>query len=252
MSRTKNICLTALGIALYVCVSMLIKIPVVGHISLDLGYIVLAVYCYIYGGVAGAIVGACGCFLVSLIATGWIAIGWPLGNLLIGALCGVVYRQAKGKRWAIPISIAVTVMAVFIGVGVIKTIVECALYSLPVAVKFAKNLVAFAMDAAVMCAGFFVAQIIERRSNPPKNDNRAVARSAIGKLAQKETDPSKYTRDELAVLYHIAFDKYIKTDMSFVDVGTSGGLERLSEVLGHQKAGYKYYMDKFVFNAANG
>ena len=40
MSKTKKICLTALGIALYVCVSMLIKIPVVGHISLDLGYIV--------------------------------------------------------------------------------------------------------------------------------------------------------------------------------------------------------------------
>lgn len=239
MSRTKNICLTALGVALYVCVSMLIKIPVVGHISLDLGYIVLAVYCYIYGGIAGAIVGACGCFLVSLIATGWIAVGWPLGNLLIGALCGVTYKQVKGKRWAIPISIAVTVVTVFIGVGVIKTVVECALYSLPVAVKFAKNLVAFAMDAAVMSAGFFVAQIVERRSNPPKNDSRAVARSAIGKLAQ-------------AVLYHIAFDKYRKTDMSFVDVGTSGGLERLSEVLGHQKAGYKYYMDKFVFNAANG
>lgn len=252
MSRTKSICLTALGIALYVCVSMLIKIPVVSHISLDLGYIVLAVYCYIYGGIVGATVGACGCFLVSLIATGWIAVGWPLGNLLIGALCGVVYRQTKGKRRGVPISIAVTVIAVFIGVGVIKTVVECTLYSLPVAVKFAKNLVAFAMDAAVMCAGFFVARIVERRSNPPKNDGRAVARSAIGKLAQEETDPSKYTRDELAALYHIAFDKYIKTDMSLVDVGTSGGLSRLGYALAHHKVGYKYYMDMFVFNTANG
>lgn len=70
MIKTKDICLTALGIALYVCVSMLIKIPVVGHISLDLGYIVLAVYCYTYGGISGAIVGCCGCFLVSLIASG--------------------------------------------------------------------------------------------------------------------------------------------------------------------------------------
>lgn len=251
MSKTKSICLTALGIALYACVSMLIKIPVVGHISLDLGYIVLAVYCYIYGGVSGAVVGACGCFLVSLIATGWIAVGWPLGNLLIGALCGVVYKRVKGRRWAVLASLAVTVVAVFIGVGVIKTVVECALYSLPLAVKFAKNLVAFAMDATVMCAGFFVAQIIERRINPPKNSSYDVARSAIRKLAQDETDPSKYTKDELVVLYHIAFDKYIKTDMSFVDVGTSSGLSRLSYSLGHHKTGYKYYMDKFVFGTVN-
>lgn len=166
MSRAKNICLTALGIALYVCVSMLIKIPVVSHISLDLGYIVLAVYCYIYGGASGAIVGACGCFLVSLIATGWIAIGWPLGNLIIGALCGAVYNRVKGRKWAVLTSLAVTVVAVFTGVGVIKTVVECMLYSLPFAVKFAKNLVAFAMDAAVMCVGFYMAKIIERRSNP--------------------------------------------------------------------------------------
>ena len=158
MIKTKNICLTALGIALYVCVSMLIKIPVVSHISLDLGYIVFAVYCYIYGGVSGAIVGSCGCFLVSLIATGWIAIGWPLGNLLIGAVCGVFYNRVKGKKWAMIASMAVTVLAVFIGVAIIKTVVECVIYSLPLAVKFAKNLVAFAMDAAVMCIGVLFAK----------------------------------------------------------------------------------------------
>lgn len=153
MGKTKNICLIALGIALYICVSMSIKIPVVGHISLDLGYIVLAVYCYIYGGVSGAIVGACGCFLVSLMTTGWIAIGWPLGNLLIGTMCGVVYNRVKDKPWGVLISMGITVVAVFIGVGIIKTVVECAIYGLPLTVKFAKNLVAFVMDAAVMCVG---------------------------------------------------------------------------------------------------
>ena len=137
---------------------MLIKIPVVGHISLDLGYIVLAVYCYICGGLSGAIVGCCGSFLVSLIATGWVAVGWPLGNFLIGALCGMVYNRTKGMDKSIPISLVITVFAVFIGVGVIKTVVECALYSLPLAVKFAKNFVAFSMDAIVMCAGYLFAR----------------------------------------------------------------------------------------------
>lgn len=158
MSKTKKICLTALGIALYVCVSMLLKIPVIGHISLDLGYIVLAVYCYIYGGVSGAIVGACGSFLVSLISTSWIAIGWPLGNLLVGAVCGATYNKMKHRKMGMLINIIVTVISVFIGVGVIKTVVECAIYSLPIGVKFAKNLVAFTMDTIVMCMGLPLAQ----------------------------------------------------------------------------------------------
>lgn len=164
MVKTKRICLTALGIALYVCVSMLLKIPTgIGHLSLDLGYIVLAAYCYIYGGTSGAIVGACGCFLVSLITTGWIAIGWPLGNLFIGAVCGAVYSRTKDMTFGTLVSMVVTVIAVFIGVGVVKTIVECAIYSLPIGVKFAKNIVAFAMDAAVMCVGFlFVKNLVDR------------------------------------------------------------------------------------------
>lgn len=183
MGKTKSICLTALGIALYVCVSMSLKIPLgIGHLSLDSGYIVLAVYCYIYGSVSGAIVGACGCFLVSLIATGWIAIGWPLGNLLIGAVCGAVYKRVKGKRWAVLTSLVVTVAAVFIGVGVIKTVVECAIYSLPIAVKFVKNFVAFVMDAIVMCVGFYMVKIIEHRCNPPKSDGRDMARSAMTRI----------------------------------------------------------------------
>lgn len=154
--KTKNITLTAIGIALYVCLSMVMKIPVI------LGYIVLAVYCYLYGGISGAIVGACGCFLISLIAIGWIAIGWPLGNLLVGAVCGVIYSKTKNHKWATLICIATTVISVFIGVAVIKTVVECALYSLPLGIKFAKNLVAFAMDAAVMCAGYIA---VSRFSN---------------------------------------------------------------------------------------
>lgn len=161
--KTKDICLTALGIALYVCVSMIIKIPVIGHISLDLGYIVLAVYCYIYGGLSGAIVGAGGSFLVSLIASGWIAIGWPIGNLFTGAVCGLAYNRAKGKRRAALISVTVTAISLFVGVGIIKTVVECALYSIPIAVKFAKNVVAFAMDTIVMQIGYFMAVAVEKR-----------------------------------------------------------------------------------------
>lgn len=42
----RRICLVGLGIALYVALSMTVKIPLAGHASLGLGYIVFAVYCY--------------------------------------------------------------------------------------------------------------------------------------------------------------------------------------------------------------
>lgn len=69
----------------------------------------------------------------------------------------------KRKKIGMAISVIVTVVAVFVGVGVIKTVVECALYTLPLGVKFAKNLVAFAMDAIVMCIGIpFAKKLAER------------------------------------------------------------------------------------------
>ena len=83
MKNTTKITLTAVGIAMYVVLSMIAKIPVIAHISLDLGYIVLAVYCYHMGAVSGMIVGGAGCVLVSLLTTGWFPPGWFAGNLLI-------------------------------------------------------------------------------------------------------------------------------------------------------------------------
>ena len=87
MKKTTKITLTAVGVAMYVVLSMIAKIPVIAHISLDLGYIVLAVYCYHMGAVSGMIVGGAGCVLVSLLTTGWFPPGWFAGNLLIGLWC---------------------------------------------------------------------------------------------------------------------------------------------------------------------
>lgn len=159
--KVKDICITALGIALYVCVSMLLKIPVINHISLDLGYIILAVYCYRYGPITGAIVGFSGAFLVSLIATGWLGIEWPTGNLFIGAVCGYVYNTTKGKKYQAGINMITTIIAVFIGISLIKTILACAIYDMPFIVKFISNSVAFAMDAIVMCIGLIMAMEIK-------------------------------------------------------------------------------------------
>lgn len=55
--KTLNIARIGIGIALYVVLSMTLKIPIVGHIGLDLGYVVLAVYAYLLGCIPAMIVG---------------------------------------------------------------------------------------------------------------------------------------------------------------------------------------------------
>lgn len=150
---TKRICVTALGIALYVVVSMTIKIPMIAHISLDLGYIVLAVYCYHFGPVSGAIVGGAGCVLISLLTSGWFPPGWLLGNIAIGGLCGSQYKKNGSFN-----NIVVTVLSIATGIWVIKTAVECTLYGIPVSVKLVSNGVAAITDAVVMCIGVLIAQ----------------------------------------------------------------------------------------------
>lgn len=155
----KKMTYTALGIALYVTLSMALKIPVIGHIGLDLGYIVLAVYCIKFGAVSGAIVGACGCTLVSLIMSGWFPPGWFVGNLMIGLFCGKFYEK-ENKIY----NIVLTMFAVLIGILVIKTVIECYMFSIPFMVKIPKNAIAAVMDMFVMWIGLFVSDKIVKEN----------------------------------------------------------------------------------------
>ena len=157
MSRTRKIAYTGVGIALYVVLSMVAKIPVISHISLDLGYIAFAVMLYYLGTFYGTIVGAAGCVIVSLITTGWFPIGWCLGNIAVGVFCGAMINRENSLSAAIE-NAAVCVVASAVGIMAIKTGVECMLYSIPVAVKLPRNGIAFIMDAIVMSLGFVFAQ----------------------------------------------------------------------------------------------
>lgn len=163
--KLKTMCLTALGIALYVVLSMTAKIPVIGHIGLDLGYVVLAIYAYRYGWVSGAVVGAAGCALVSLLTSGWFPPGWVLGNALIGIFCGNTYDHNDDNK-SFAVNVALSGFAVFLGIVVIKTAVECVMFDIPLAVKAPKNITAALIDIITMCVGVYIAPIIERRSNP--------------------------------------------------------------------------------------
>ena len=151
MSKAKYVAYFGIAIALYVVLGMMLKIPLIAHIGTDLGYVVFGFCCYVFGWPA-FIIGVLGCMFESLLISGWIPIGWMLGQAVIGIGCGLVYKM-KYLKW---IDIICTAILVFIGVAVIKTGVECVLYSIPLAVKFPRNAIAFVADVIPMLIGLFI------------------------------------------------------------------------------------------------
>lgn len=161
MNKVKSICYCGIGVALYFVLSMTMKIPLIAHISLDLGYLVFALYCYKFKNVHGAIVGGFGCMLISIINYGMFPIGWIVGNIFIGLACALFYRR-EGKYRDI-VNIVVTIVAVTIGILGIKTAIECAMFDIPVLVKLPKNGIATLVDAITMSIGVVLSSRIGNR-----------------------------------------------------------------------------------------
>ena len=144
--------------ALYCVLSAMMKIPFIGAISLDLGYIALTIGCAKYGK-WGAFIGAVGCGIESILFSPYgFSIGWFVANLIIGFGCGYVFKQTK-SFWKRTIAIIV-----FVGIGIliVKTGIECYLYQIPFEIKIVKSLVAFTVDTITMIIGLFVAERVVR------------------------------------------------------------------------------------------
>lgn len=154
----KTVAFLGMFTALYVVLAFLIKIPLISHIQTDLGYIVFGFSCFMFGWI-GFIVGTLGCFIESLVFNGWIPIGWMIGQVVIGIGCGLVYTKCNNKI----LHIIATIGFVFLGIACIKTGIECILYSIPLAVKMPKNLIAFIADTIPMLAGLFIGYKLKPR-----------------------------------------------------------------------------------------
>lgn len=164
MNRTRYLCTTAIGIALYCALSMSMKIPLgVGHIVIDLGYIAFAIYAYYMGSICAATVGGVSAAIMSVLS-GWFSAEWVLANTVIGLICGRFYKRDTCGSICI-YNMVVTVLAVAIGMLVIKTAVSCWLWSIPVLVKLPKSITAWIIDSIVMCVGVFIAPKFDRIFN---------------------------------------------------------------------------------------
>ena len=171
MKKTRQITVTAVLTALYFILSALLKIPVVGNITLDLGYIVLAVSAVCLGAVPAAFVGSLGVLLESaLMSRRGISPGWILMNAIVGYTCGLVlHKAADGDRKTFWLKAVVSVTVSMLAGVVVKTFIDCALYGITqIAVKIPSSVTAWILDSFVMlAAGMPLSLTLKKRIKLP-------------------------------------------------------------------------------------
>ena len=153
MRSTKQICMNAMGIALFAALTMCLQVPVFENYYLCLGYVVMAVYCYSLGPVSGAVVGSMGVVVYCLLTSGLRGMpGWALGNLAIGLIIGNVFRATKKTGGALSraAELFAVAAATAIGILVVKSGVECLLYAQPMVFRMMKNGYAFVADVVLL------------------------------------------------------------------------------------------------------
>ena len=157
MTKTiKNICFTAMGVALYVVLTLCLQVPVFENYYLCLGYVSMMVFCYYFGAASGITVGVLGVVLYCLLSNGLRGLpGWAAGNLVIGLVVGLTCSFTKKMENAVLRNIIIAIAVIVstaIGILGIKSIVEVILYAQPMLVRVAKNIYAFVADVVVLIA----------------------------------------------------------------------------------------------------
>ena len=165
-NRTRWITVTAVGIALFVVLSLVLRVPVFGRFYLCLGYVVMAIYCYYAGVFSGTVVGTIGILLYCLITSSIGGmIGWALGNAVIGLSVGFVAKLLRGvkREWIRQTVLIVTgIAATAVGMLLVKSLYESLLSGLPFGVRVAANSAGFIADAFVLSLGFPLALAFKR------------------------------------------------------------------------------------------
>ena len=152
----KKICLVAMGIALYVVLSLCLQVPVFENYYLCIGYVSMMVFCYYFGAASGITVGVLGVVLYCLLISGLRGLpGWAAGNLVIGLAVGLTCsftERMKNTLLRNVIISAAIILSTAVGILGVKSIVEVILYAQPMVVRVAKNIHAFVADVVVLIA----------------------------------------------------------------------------------------------------
>ncbi len=163
---TQRVCVIAVGIAMFVALSLCLQVPVFENYYLCLGYVVMAVYCYSFGTGSGTIVGVLGVVLYCLVISGLRGLpGWALGNVVIGIVLGLTFRWTKKmKSTAIKTAVnaAAIVLSVTAGILVVKSVTESILYLQPFAVRVGKNFTAWVADLITLLLSMPICMTLDK------------------------------------------------------------------------------------------
>ena len=166
-ASTQRIAVLAVGIALFVALSLCLQVPVFENYYLCLGYAVMAVYCWSFGAVSGTIVGALGVVLYCLVISGLRGMpGWTLGNVVIGVILGLVLSKTKTMKnaaWKTVLNSIAIIGSVALGILVVKSLTECLLYAQPMVVRMGKNMSAFIADTVMLLASLPICMALDGR-----------------------------------------------------------------------------------------
>ena len=162
---TKKLCLTAIGTALFVVLTLCLQVPVFENYYLCLGYVVMMVFCYYFGPASSVIVGALGVFLYCLLISGLRGMpGWVAGNIVIAVAVSLACKYTvgwKSKALRSFIILCVIVASTAAGILGVKSLVEMILYAQPFLLRVAKNTYAFVADIVVMAVSIPVCVKLE-------------------------------------------------------------------------------------------
>ena len=145
---------TAIGVALFVVLSLCLQVPVFDNYYLCLGYVAMAVYCFCFGTVSGTIVGVCGVVLYCLLINGMRGMpGWALGNIAIGLGLGLTFagtRKLRSKPLKAVLWTAAVVVSTAFGILGVKALVDSLIRSQPFLLRAGMNVYAFVADVVVL------------------------------------------------------------------------------------------------------
>lgn len=162
---TKKLCLTAMGTALFVVLTLCLQVPVFENYYLCLGYVVLMVFCFYFGPLSSVIVGTLGVVLYCLLISGLRGMpGWTVGNIVIALAMSLACKYSSGlksRHFRRLILLGVMIAATAVGILGVKSIVEVILYAQPFLLRAAKNVYAFVADIVVMAVSIPICEKLE-------------------------------------------------------------------------------------------
>lgn len=164
----KQIAFYAMGIALFVVVGCMLPIHIPNTTAhIDLGYMVMAVFAYLFGPVAGALVGGMGRFMEDMILFGSIGSpGWLISSICMGFFIGLTFSRTKrmsNKKIASAIQIIciLIINAIFL-IGV-SPFISSLWHSVPYITKLPSGISAFLTNCiAIIVLGIPLGKALEK------------------------------------------------------------------------------------------